>query len=128
MKQLIVGAAAVSALIVGALTTGTGAHRGGDGDRRRPGRGLLQGRAGGKSEARFERPCTEALDTEQLSPRDKAGTYVNRGVLRLRRLEWGNAVQGLQCRHPTSSRRWASLCEPRAARSATTAMRRACPT
>ena len=47
----------------------------------------------GKTEARFERVCTEALETESLSARDKAGTYVNRGVLKLRRLDWGDAIK-----------------------------------
>jgi len=93
MKQLIVGAAAVSALVVGALTTGTGAHAAvtviGGGLAEACSKAALAG----KSEPRFERPCTEALDTEQLSARDKAGTYVNRGVLRLRRLEWTNAIK-----------------------------------
>jgi tetratricopeptide (TPR) repeat protein len=93
MKQLIVCAAAVSALVVGALTTGTGAHAAvtviGGGLAEACSKAALAG----KSDARFERPCTEALDTEQLSPRDKAGTYVNRGVLRLRRLEWSAAIR-----------------------------------
>ena len=93
MKQLIVCAAAVSALIVGALIPGAGARAAvtviGGGLAEACSKAALAGR----SEARFERPCTEALDTEQLSPRDKAGTYVNRGVLRLRRLVWGNAIK-----------------------------------
>ncbi|MGZ5986944.1 MAG: tetratricopeptide repeat protein, partial [Caulobacteraceae bacterium] len=93
MKQLIVGAAAVSALIVGALTTGTGAHAAvtviGGGLAEACSKAALSG----KTETRFERVCTEALETEQLSPRDKAGTYVNRGVLKLRRLDWGDATK-----------------------------------
>src|SRR5581483_11153925 len=39
----------------------------------------------GKSDANSEKTCTTALDTEMLSPRDRAGTFVNRGVLKLRR-------------------------------------------
>jgi tetratricopeptide (TPR) repeat protein len=93
MKRRIVWTAAVSALILGALTTGSGAHAAvtviGGGLAEACSRAALAG----KSEPRFERPCTEALDTEQLSARDKAGTYVNRGVLRLRRLEWGSATK-----------------------------------
>jgi len=39
----------------------------------------------GKSDAQSEKACTEALETEMLSPRDRAGTFINRGVLKLRR-------------------------------------------
>ena len=45
----------------------------------------------GESEIRFENICTQALDSELLSLRDRAGTYVNRGVLKLRRKEFGQA-------------------------------------
>lgn len=39
----------------------------------------------GASDAAAEAVCTTALETEFLSPRDLAGTYVNRGVMKLRR-------------------------------------------
>lgn len=39
----------------------------------------------GEADARFEAACTEALSIELLGPRDRAGTFVNRGVLKLRR-------------------------------------------
>ena len=39
----------------------------------------------GKSDSRSEKLCTDALETELLSPRDRAGTFINRGVLKLRR-------------------------------------------
>src|SRR5437764_9463793 len=42
----------------------------------------------GKTEVTFERICTQALETEMLSARDRAGTFVNRGVLKLRRLNF----------------------------------------
>ena len=45
----------------------------------------------GESSVRFESLCTVALDTEFLSPRDRAGTYVNRGVFKLRRAEFAKA-------------------------------------
>jgi tetratricopeptide (TPR) repeat protein len=45
----------------------------------------------GESEVRFETICTQALESELLSLRDRAGTYVNRGVLKLRRKEFGQA-------------------------------------
>lgn len=47
---------------------------------------------GGESDSKSEDMCTLALDTELLSLRDRAGTYVNRGVLKLRRREF-NAAQ-----------------------------------
>lgn len=45
----------------------------------------------GESDRRFEAVCTLALDTELLNMRDRAGTYVNRGVLKLRRSEYSSA-------------------------------------
>ena len=45
----------------------------------------------GESGVRYESLCTQALDTEMLSPRDRAGTYVNRGVFKLRRAEYAKA-------------------------------------
>lgn len=47
----------------------------------------------GASAPRFEALCTQALDTELLTPRDRAGTYVNRGIMKLRRMEWPNAMK-----------------------------------
>ena len=45
----------------------------------------------GESATRYEDICTAALDHEILSLRDRAGTYVNRGVLKLRRKEFAQA-------------------------------------
>ena len=45
----------------------------------------------GESGSRFEELCTRALESEILSPRDRAGTYVNRGVFKLRRAEFESA-------------------------------------
>ena len=45
----------------------------------------------GESDVRFEETCTLALQTELLGMRDRAGTYVNRGVLKLRRKEFKSA-------------------------------------
>ncbi|WP_293676793.1 tetratricopeptide repeat protein [uncultured Phenylobacterium sp.] len=39
----------------------------------------------------FENICTEALESELMNPRDRAGTYVNRGILKLRRREYASA-------------------------------------
>jgi tetratricopeptide (TPR) repeat protein len=46
---------------------------------------------GGESAAKFEDMCTQALEGEVLGLRDRAGTYVNRGVLKLRRKDFGGA-------------------------------------
>jgi tetratricopeptide (TPR) repeat protein len=46
---------------------------------------------GGESDLRFEEVCTQALTTELLDARDRAGTYVNRGVLKLRRKDFAGA-------------------------------------
>lgn len=45
----------------------------------------------GKTSNQLERTCTEALETETLNARDRAGTYVNRGVLKMRRTDWAGA-------------------------------------
>jgi tetratricopeptide (TPR) repeat protein len=45
----------------------------------------------GESEVRFEEACNLALETELLNLRDRAGTYVNRGILKLRRKEFASA-------------------------------------
>jgi len=45
----------------------------------------------GEHEARYENLCTQALESELMSLRDRAGTYVNRGILKLRRKEFASA-------------------------------------
>ena len=45
----------------------------------------------GQSDFKAEKLCTDALDTEFLDMRDRAGTYVNRGVLKLRRGDYKQA-------------------------------------
>ncbi|MDB5475786.1 MAG: hypothetical protein JWP49_1297 [Phenylobacterium sp.] len=47
----------------------------------------------GGSAPRSEALCTQALSEEMLSPRDKAGTFVNRGILKMRRGEMGPALK-----------------------------------
>ena len=47
----------------------------------------------GRSDDRSLTTCTVALDTESLNFRDRARTYVNRGVLQLRRKAYGPARQ-----------------------------------
>jgi len=47
----------------------------------------------GESAAEYEALCTTALETEFLNVRDRAGTYVNRGVFKLRRAQYAEAVR-----------------------------------
>jgi tetratricopeptide (TPR) repeat protein len=54
-------------------------------------RGCSEAALAGESDAKFEDLCTMALETEVLSMRDRAGTYVNRGVLKLRRKAFAQA-------------------------------------
>ncbi|WP_309604868.1 tetratricopeptide repeat protein [Phenylobacterium sp.] len=88
MQRLILCAAALGALVVAGATRASVTVIGG---------GLAEAcsRAAmaGKSEPRFEAPCTQSLEEEQLSPRDRAGTLVNRGVLRMRRSNWQAATK-----------------------------------
>jgi tetratricopeptide (TPR) repeat protein len=45
----------------------------------------------GKSDNNSIRTCSEALDNESLNARDRAGTFINRGVMKLRRAEFDAA-------------------------------------
>ena len=47
----------------------------------------------GESDIKFQQLCTDALDGEFLTPRDRAGTLVNRGVLKLRRGTYPEATR-----------------------------------
>jgi tetratricopeptide (TPR) repeat protein len=47
----------------------------------------------GEVEAQYEKLCTESLQTEFLDTKDRAGTFVNRGVLRLRRAKYDDATK-----------------------------------
>lgn len=46
----------------------------------------------GEDDVKFQEVCSQALSTEFMSPRDRAGTYVNRGVLKLRRASYADAT------------------------------------
>jgi tetratricopeptide (TPR) repeat protein len=46
----------------------------------------------GETAKHFEDLCTLALDGEMLDSRDRAGTFVNRGILKLRRREYESAT------------------------------------
>jgi len=45
----------------------------------------------GKSDLKSIETCTTALETQAMGPRDRAGTYVNRGILKLRRKAYEEA-------------------------------------
>jgi len=47
---------------------------------------------GGETARKYEDMCTLALEGEMLNNRDRAGTFINRGVLRLRRAEFDSAT------------------------------------
>jgi tetratricopeptide (TPR) repeat protein len=85
----------LSAAVLAALTVGAGARASvtviGGGLAEACSKGALSGKSG----VQFERTCTEALDSETLSARDRAGTFVNRGVLKMRRMDWTGATKDL---------------------------------
>ncbi len=88
MTRLILCTAALAALVIAGPTRASVTVIGG-GQAEACSRAALAG----KSELRFETPCTKSLEEEQLSPRDRAGTFVNRGVLRMRRSNWQAATK-----------------------------------
>ena len=47
----------------------------------------------GEDDIKYQEVCTLALDTEFMAPRDRAGTFVNRGVLKLRRTSYSDAAR-----------------------------------
>ena len=47
----------------------------------------------GATTAKAEAICTAALDGEAMIPRDRAGTFVNRGIIKLRSKEYAGAIQ-----------------------------------
>ena len=47
----------------------------------------------GESGQEYENLCTTALESEFLNARDRAGTYVNRGVLKMRRMLYAQAIK-----------------------------------
>jgi len=88
MQRLMICAAAIAALSVG-----TGARAavtvigGGQAE------ACSKAAIAGKTDLKSERLCTDALETEMLSSRDRAGTFVNRGVLKMRRLSYEAAIK-----------------------------------
>src|SRR5262245_54610305 len=47
---------------------------------------------GGESGPAVDRMCTQSLATEMMLPKDRAGTFVNRGIVRLRDRRYEEAV------------------------------------
>jgi tetratricopeptide (TPR) repeat protein len=47
----------------------------------------------GLDDAASEAACTAALEGEMLGPRERAGTYVNRGIIKLRRKQYDAAIR-----------------------------------
>ena len=90
MKRLIVGAALLSATLAPTTAAANAAVT-------VIGGGLAEACANaaitGKSDRRFEDLCTQALSGEIMNTRDRAGTYVNRGVMKLRRANYDAAVE-----------------------------------
>ncbi len=88
MQRLVLCAAAIAALSIGTGARAAVTVIGG---------GLAEACSkaaiGGKTDPKSERLCTDALETEMLSSRDRAGTLVNRGVLKLRRLSYEAAIK-----------------------------------
>jgi tetratricopeptide (TPR) repeat protein len=79
MKRLMVCAAAAVILAAGSAKASVTVIGGGQAE------ACSKAALSGKSDTRSEKLCTDALETEMLSPRDRAGTLINRGVLKLRR-------------------------------------------
>jgi len=88
MKRLIVGLAAVAgvALSAGAARASVTVIGGG------LAQACSKAALAGQSAVRLEALCSQALSEEMLSPRDKAGTYVNRGIMRMRRGDLASAM------------------------------------
>ena len=88
MKRLIVGAALIGATLALASAASAAVTV--------IGGGLAEACANaaitGKSDYKFENLCTQALSTEMLKSRDRAGTYINRGVMKLRRANFDAAI------------------------------------
>ena len=47
----------------------------------------------GLAGARYEKICTDSIDTELLVPLDRAGTYVNRGIIKMRDKRYDEAIK-----------------------------------
>ena len=88
MKRLMVGLAAIAGLALTAGMAKASVTVIGGGLAEACAKGTLRG----VSTRQLEQQCTQALEEELLSPRDKAGTFVNRGIIKMRRGEMAAAL------------------------------------
>ncbi|MDB5424696.1 MAG: hypothetical protein JWQ29_2112 [Phenylobacterium sp.] len=87
MKRLIVGAALTSFLaFAGAADAAVTVIGGGFAE------ACSRAAITGQSDHKVEELCTLALTDEMLNDRDRAGTFVNRGVMKLRRANYDAAI------------------------------------
>ncbi len=95
MKSVLsrmLGAGAVLGAGLGAGLIGLNAHAATTVFGEPLGRACYEAALEGRSQARDLAVCDQALEQEALTRRDRAGTYVNRGVLKLQRREPGAAL------------------------------------
>ena len=97
MLRLIAGLAAASALILGAGSAKASVTVIGGGLAEACSKAALAG----VSAPRAEALCSQALSEEMLSPRDKAGTFVNRGIMKMRRGEMAPALADFTSSSPS---------------------------
>ncbi|MBI1407419.1 MAG: tetratricopeptide repeat protein [Caulobacter sp.] len=87
-SRLAYAAAAVTALSMIASTPASGAAM-------ILGQGLAtvcsKAAIAGRNDKKSIETCTQALETQAMGPRDRAGTFVNRGILKLRRKSYDEA-------------------------------------
>ena len=88
LKRMLIATIAIAALAVATAAEGAVTVLGG---------GLAEAcseaAVNGETDPKYEDVCTLALDTEFLPLRDRAGTYVNRGVFKLRRASYVDAAR-----------------------------------
>jgi len=78
---LLLGASSAAAQPAGSTVTGGGLSR-----------ACSEAARAGGSASQSEQLCTHALETERLIAQDRAVTLVNRGIIRLRRGNYGQAI------------------------------------
>lgn len=88
MQRLMLCAAAAAALSIGTAARAAVTVIGGG-----QAEACSKAALAGKADPHSEKVCSDALETEMLSARDRAGTFVNRGVLKLRRLNFEAATK-----------------------------------
>lgn len=87
-KAILIAGLAVAALAIATAAEGAVTVIGGG-----LAQACSQAAISGEDDLKHQEVCTLALDTELMKPRDRAGTYVNRGVLKLRRASFTDATR-----------------------------------